>query len=418
MKVVVLGAGVVGVTSAWYLSQEGHEVVVIDRQSDCALETSHANAGQISYGYSSPWAAPGIPFKAMKWMTQTHAPLKITPTPSPEQYSWMMSMLRNCTTERYEVNKGRMLRVANYSRECLAKLRENVDDLNFEGRSKGTLQLFRTDAQVEAAQKDAKVLEAFNTPFQLLSREECIQYEPALAKVKDKITGGMRMPNDETGDCFKFTRALAKKAEEHGVEFHYNTTIANLLVANGEVKGVATDKGEFIADAVVVALGSYSKSLLADVGLAAPIYPVKGYSLTVEIENPDGAPESTVMDETNKVAITRFDNRVRIAGTAELAGYTLALTPKRRETIARVVRDLFPEAGNVDKAEFWTGLRPMTPDGTPIIGKTPINNLYTNTGHGTLGWTMGCGSGKLIADIVSGKQTEIEAHDLGISRYN
>lgn len=416
MEIIILGSGVIGVTSAWYLANKGHQVTVIDRQPRSAEETSFANAGQISYGYSSPWAAPGIPQKALKWLFQEHAPLKIKPSLSPELAIWASQMLMNCSVSRYNKNKQRMLSIANYSRQCLADLRETYQ-LNYQGREKGTLQVFRNQKQLQAIQKDLKLLQESGTHYQMLDIEGCITHEPGLAAVQEKLVGGLLLPGDETGDCFLFCQQLTELAQKAGVSFKFNTQIEQLLYEDNQIIGVQTDQGTFTADQYVVAMGSYSTELLHPLGINIPIYPVKGYSLTAPIKDPDQAPLSTVMDETYKVAITRFSDRIRVAGTAELTGYDYSIPEKRKATIEMVVRDLFPQAGEFDDAEFWTGLRPMTPDGTPIIGKTPFLNLYTNTGHGTLGWTMACGSAKLLADIVSGSPCEIDDTDLNMFRY-
>ena len=416
MKVFVLGGGVIGLTSAWYLAQAGHEVTVIERQLSSAAETSFANAGQISYGYSSPWAAPGIPTKALKWLVQKHAPLKIKPSISPELYLWASKMLANCNQASYQINKSRMLRVANYSRDCLIELRQNYA-INYEGRQQGTLQVFRDHAQIEAVAKDIKLLQESGTRYQELNVDACIQAEPALVNVRDKIVGGLRLPDDETGDCYLFCQQLVTLAKKAGVTFKFGTEITRLNQTDGKINSISSSIGEISADAYVVAMGCYSASLLRPLGLSIPVYPVKGYSLTLPVLNDECAPVSTVMDETYKVAITRFNQRIRVAGTAELSGYNLDLSQQRKETIAMVVNDLFPQGGDMEQAEFWTGLRPMTPDGTPIIGKTPISNLFTNTGHGTLGWTMACGSGKLLADLVSRVKPDIDPKGLDIYRY-
>lgn len=416
MKVLVLGAGVVGLTSAWYLAQAGHQVTVIDRQAYSGEETSFANAGQISYGYSSPWAAPGIPLKAIKWLAQKHSPLVIKPGMSPELYLWTMQMLKNCTEKNYQINKSRMLKVANYSRQCLLELRQK-HSIAYEGRQKGTLQVFRQQSQVDSIEKDLRVLSASKTRFKLLNVEECVEKEPGLAIVKNKIVAGLHLPDDETGDCYQFCQQLTEMAKAAGVEFNFNVQINSLLTDNEKITAVDTSIGRFSADAYVVALGCYSAALLKPLGIRLPVYPVKGYSLTIPMKNAECSPVSTVMDESYKVALTRFDDRIRVAGTAELSGFNLALSSRRQATIAMVAQDLFPQAGDIKKAEFWTGLRPMTPDGTPIIGKTNISNLYTNTGHGTLGWTMACGSGKLLADIVSDNQPDINVDGLNASRY-
>ena len=417
MQVIVLGGGVIGLTSAWYLAQAGHEVTVIDRQLNSGEETSFANAGQISYGYSSPWAAPGVPIKALKWLIQKHAPLKIKPGMSPDLYLWASKMLANCNQTSYQLNKSRMLRVANYSRDCLIELRQH-HAIDYEGRQQGTLQVFRSHAQIDAVAKDIKLLQESGTRYQELDVQACIQAEPALAHVKEKLVGGLRLPDDETGDCYLFCQQLVTLAKQAGISFKFGVEISGLKRTDGKISSVSTSAGELKADAYVVALGSYSAGLLAPLGVSVPVYPVKGYSLTLPITDEKLAPISTVMDETYKVAITRFNQRIRVAGTAELSGYNLDLSEQRKETIAMVVNDLFPGGGDIGKAEFWTGLRPMTPDGTPIIGKTPIPNLFTNTGHGTLGWTMACGSGKLLADRVSGRTPDIDPQGLDIFRYS
>ncbi|KFL51475.1 amino acid dehydrogenase [Burkholderia pyrrocinia] len=415
MRVVILGSGVVGVASAYYLARAGHEVTVIDREAGPALETSFANAGQISPGYAAPWAAPGVPLKAVKWMFEKHAPLAIRLDGTRFQLQWMWQMLRNCTTERYAVNKGRMVRLAEYSRDCLQALRADTG-IQYEGRTGGTLQLFRTQQQLDGAAKDIAVLQEANVPFELLSPDDLKNAEPALAAVSHKLTGGLRLPGDETGDCQLFTTRLAALAESLGVKFRYNTPIDALAIAGGKIAGVQCGSEMVRADAYVVALGSYSTSFISNL-VKIPVYPLKGYSITAPIVNEAAAPVSTVLDETYKIAITRFDQRIRVGGMAEIVGFDKNLRAARRETLEMCVNDLFPGGGDTSKATFWTGLRPMTPDGTPIVGRTPVSNLFLNTGHGTLGWTMSCGSGQLLADLISGKKPAIQADDLSVHRY-
>ncbi|MBR8141001.1 D-amino acid dehydrogenase [Burkholderia sp. AU19243] len=415
MRVVILGSGVVGVASAYYLARAGHEVTVIDREAGPALETSFANAGQISPGYAAPWAAPGVPLKAVKWMFEKHAPLAIRLDGTRFQLQWMWQMLRNCTAERYAVNKGRMVRLAEYSRDCLQALRADTG-IQYEGRTGGTLQLFRTQQQLDGAAKDIAVLQEANVPFELLSPAELKNAEPALAAVSHKLTGGLRLPGDETGDCQLFTTRLAALAESLGVKFRYNTPIDALAIAGGKIAGVQCGSETVRADAYVVALGSYSTNFIANL-MKIPVYPLKGYSITAPIVNEAAAPVSTVLDETYKIAITRFDQRIRVGGMAEIVGFDKNLRAARRETLEMCVNDLFPGGGDTSKATFWTGLRPMTPDGTPIVGRTPVSNLFLNTGHGTLGWTMSCGSGQLLADLISGKKPAIQADDLSVHRY-
>jgi D-amino-acid dehydrogenase len=424
MHVIVLGSGVIGTTTAWYLAQRGARVTVIDRQPGAALETSYANAGQVSPGYSTPWAAPGIPLKALKWLFQRHSPLAVRADGSLFQLRWMAQMLANCSSARYAVNKERMMRLSEYSRDCLRTLRADTG-IRYDERSRGTLQLFRTQAQFDAAARDIAVLDECGVPYELLNRDQLARAEPALARSSAKLAGGLRLPNDETGDCHLFTTRLAEMARAAGVEFRYGVDVREILTGGGGVIGVRVDVrgGEGVrsevlaADRYVLAFGSYSRQMAAGLGLDLPVYPVKGYSLTVPLVDADAAPVSTVLDETYKVAVTRFDDRIRVGGMAELGGFDLRLNPRRRETLELVVGDLFPGSGDLARAEFWTGLRPMTPDSTPIVGATPYPELYINTGHGTLGWTMSCGAGALMADLVTGRQPAIRHQDLGLGRY-
>ena len=416
MKVLVLGSGVIGVSCAYQLARAGHEVTVVDRQPAAALETSYANAGEVSPGYSSPWAAPGVPVKAIKWLLMRHRPLVIRPGIDPSLLRWGVAMLRNCTQARYELNKGRMVRLAEYSRDCLKRLRAETG-IRYDERMQGTLQLFRRQAQLDGAAADIAVLRRYGVAFELLDRDGCIRREPALAGVREKFAGGLLLPGDETGDCFKFTQSLAALAAKRGVKFRYGTPIRRLLLAGGQIDGVDTEAGTLQADAYLVALGSYSPLLLGGVGIRIPVYPVKGYSLTVPITDATGAPESTVMDETHKVAVTRRGDRIRVGGTAELGGYSLKLHDARRRTLEHVLADLFPRGGDLARAEFWCGLRPMTPDGTPVVGATRLPKLFLATGHGTLGWTMAAGTGRVMADVISGRAPEIDMNGLTVERY-
>lgn len=416
MRVLVLGSGVIGVASAYYLAQQGAEVTVLDRQTGPAEETSFGNAGQISPGYSTPWAAPGIPFKAVKWMFQHHAPLAINLDGSMWQLNWMAQMLKNCNPASYAINKERMTRVAEYSRDCLRELR-NKTGISYEHRSKGTLQVFRNEAQLDMVQRDIAVLQECDVPHELLLGADLAKVEPALAHAQDKLVGGLHLPNDETGDCYLFTNALANVAKELGVQFKFNQNVEHLLTEGNEIKGVVVNGQVFTADKYVLAFGSYSRDFLKPLHLDLPVYPVKGYSLTIPIVDADFAPQSTVLDETYKIAITRFDQRIRVGGMAELSGFNHNLKDNRRATLEMVTQELFP-GGNLAEASFWTGLRPMTPDSTPIIGKTRFKNLFLNTGHGTLGWTMACGSGKLISDLVLARDPEISTEGLSLARYH
>jgi D-amino-acid dehydrogenase len=416
MKVLVLGAGVIGVTTAYYLSKIGCEVTVLDRQPGPGLETSFANAGQISPGYASPWAGPGVPVKAVRWMLDRYGPLVVRPQLDPAMWRWLMLMLRNCTAARYAVNKARMVGVAEYSRDCLRTLRAETG-LAYDGRSRGTLQLFRKQSQLDSIGGDIEVLRQYDVPFEVLDRDGCVLAEPGLAAVRGSFVGGLRLPDDETGDCHLFTQRLESIAAGAGVRFVYDTTIEAIETAQGRVARVMSNKGPFAAHAYVVALGSFSPLLLRPLKIGIPVYPVKGYSITVPIVDESAAPESTVMDETYKVAITRLGDRIRVGGTAEVGDYTVRLNPRRRAVLRHSLTGLFPKAGDLSRSTFWSGLRPMTPDGPPIIGPARFDNLYLNTGHGTLGWTMACGAGRIIADQVAGRKPEIPAGELALTRY-
>ncbi|MDY4282584.1 D-amino acid dehydrogenase [Xanthomonas sp. LF06-19] len=417
MRVLVLGSGVIGTATAWYLARSGCEVTVVDRQPAAGLETSYANAGQVSPGYASPWAAPGVPLKALKWLFQRHAPLAITPTADLQQYLWLAQMLRNCTAERYAINKARMVRLSEYSRDCLDQLRAETG-IAYEGRQLGTTQLFRTQQQLDGAAKDIEVLREYGVPYELLDRAGIARVEPALASAPATLVGALRLPNDQTGDCRLFTQRLAAMAAAAGVQFRQGETIEALQADGDCIDGVRIGGRVERADRYVVALGSYSPGLLAPLGIRLPVYPLKGYSLTLPIRDAALAPTSTILDESYKVAITRFDDRIRVGGMAELAGFDLSRPARRRATLEKVVNDLYPRGGDLVAAEFWTGLRPATPDGTPVVGATGYRNLFLNTGHGTLGWTMACGSGRYLADLMVSRQPQISGEGLDIFRYS
>ena len=415
MRILILGSGVIGVTTAYYLTRAGHQVTVIDRASGPAQDASFANSGQISPGCASPWAAPGMPLKAMKWMLQKHAPFSIAPDGTMFQLRWLWHMLRNCSPSRYAINRDRMVRLAEYSRACLQGLRSDTG-IEYESRQLGTMQVFRTQRQMDNVVKDIKILQENGVPFELLTPDQLAGAEPALAAVKHKLTGCLRLPNDETGDCQLFTERLAGMTERLGAQFHYDARVEHLIRRSDRIAGVLCNGDLQTADKYVVALGSYSTGLLSGI-VDIPVYPMKGYSITVPIRDAAAAPQSAILDETYKIGLTRFDNRIRAGGMAELAGFNKILNPKRRETMEMVVNDLFPGAGDTATASFWTGLRPMTPDGTPIVGSTRLHNLYINTGHGTLGWTMSCGSARLLSDLICGVRTDIDADDLSVERY-
>ncbi|MBI3546864.1 MAG: D-amino acid dehydrogenase [Gammaproteobacteria bacterium] len=416
MKILVLGGGVIGVTSAYYLQQAGHEVTLLDRQTDVGLETSYANGGQLSWGAGHPWAAPEIPWKALKWMFSAHSPLVLRPRWDPSLWLWLLKLLRNCTAARYAMNKERMLRLARYSHECLGALRQ-ATGIHYQEHTHGILELFRDHDEMDKAARDAMLFKRWGVPCEILDRAACVAQEPALTTAQDKIVGGVHFAADETGDCNQFTRALATLAASQGVQFKFSTRIERLLASDQRLTGVLTDKGEVSADAYVLACGSYSPLLLRPLGINLPVYPVKGYSVSLPLSGA-AALLGSVTDSSYKVVVTRLGDTLRGAGTAELAGYDLTLTPARCATITHVINDLFPGAADIGQAQYWCGLRPMTPDNPPILGTTPYQNLFLNTGHGTLGWTMACGSGKTIADIISGREPEINLYGLTLARFS
>ena len=418
MKVVVLGAGIIGTTSAYFLAKQGHEVTVIDRQDSVSMETSHANAGCLSYGFTSPWASPGLPFSVLKWVLTGRSPLIINPNMSVETVKFLYRMFKNCNSRSYEINKSRMLRVANYSQKALLEI-ETDFDLYYEQKKQGSLQLFWDLKEIEKTQKDIAILDKFNINSQLLSAEECVKIEPGLRYVKNKLAGGIQFMDDFTGNCYLFSTEVYKKCVEMGVNFEFNTEIKSLQISNDKIASVSTDSGEIKADCYSVSLGSYSTKILSKIGIEIPIYPVKGYSITLPVLSNEDAPQSTIMDEKNKIAITRLGDRIRVAGMAHLTDFDKNLRTKSLDSLMSGLDLLFPKSYESSKeTNFWTGFRPSTPDGTPIIGPTPFNNLFLNTGHGTLGWTMSAGSGKLLANLVSGIDPEISTEGIDMSRYS
>ena len=418
MKVVVLGAGIIGTTSAYFLAKQGHKVTVIDRQDSVSMETSHANAGCLSYGFTSPWASPGLPFSVLKWVLTGRSPLIINPNMSVETIKFLYRMFKNCNSRSYEINKSRMLRVANYSQKALLEI-ESDFDLYYEQKKQGSLQLFWDSKEIEKTQKDIAILDKFNINSQLLSAEECVKIEPGLQYVKNKLAGGIQFMDDFTGNCYLFSTEVYKKCVEMGVNFEFNTEIKSLQISNDKIASVLMDRGEIKADCYSVSLGSYSTKILSKIGIEIPIYPVKGYSITLPVLSNEDAPQSTIMDEKNKIAITRLGDRIRVAGMAHLTDFDKNLRTKSLDSLMSGLDLLFPKSYESSKeTNFWTGFRPSTPDGTPIIGPTPFNNLFLNTGHGTLGWTMSAGSGKLLANLVSGIDPEISTEGIDMSRYS
>ena len=418
MKVVVLGAGIIGTSSAYFLAKQGHDVTVIDRQDGVSMETSHANAGSLSYGFSSPWAAPGLPLNILKWVLTGRSPLIINPNMSINTIKFLYRMYKNCNIQNYEVNKSRMLRIANYSQKALLEI-ESDFDIHYEQRKQGSLQLFWDTKDINKAKRDITILEKFNIQYEHLDSAACVKTEPGLKYVKNQLAGGIHFKDDFTGNCYLFSTEIYKKCVELGVNFEFNTEIKSMQIDNNEISSVVTSKGEFKADSYSVSLGSYSAKILSQIGIETPIYPVKGYSITLPVLSDEDAPQSTIMDEKNKIAITRLGDKIRVAGMAHLTDFNTNLRKKSLESLISGLNQIFPKSYKPSEhVNFWTGFRPSTPDGTPIIGPTPYKNLFLNTGHGTLGWTMSAGSGKLLANLVSGANPDISTEGIDMSRYS
>ena len=407
MRVIVLGAGVVGTASAWYLVRAGHEVTVIERQGTAGLETSFANGGQISASHAEPWAHPGVPAQLLQWLGREDAPLVFRPRAEWSQWAWGARFLFECLPFRNRENTRQLLALALYSRRLLRELRRDTG-LEYDHLARGILAFHTDDQAYQRAAGQAERMRRHGCAAEAKTAEECIAIEPAMRHAADRIVGGIYTPDDESGDACKFTQRLAQRAAEQGVRFEYGRTIKRIGVEGGRVRGVvladATGRDDPVAaDAYVVALGSYSPLVLAPLGISIPVYPLKGYSITVPLDAGDEAPTVSLTDVAHKLVFSRLGDRLRVAGTAEMDGYNTEVNAVRCEAIARRAFDLFPGAGHPARAEFWTGLRPATPSNVPCVGRTRYPNLFLNTGHGTLGWTLACGSGQAIADIVGGR---------------
>ncbi len=408
MKVLVLGAGVVGVASAWYLAEAGHEVRVVDRQPKPGMETSFANGGQISAGHAEPWAKPSVLPKILQWLGREDAPFLFRPRADWAQWEWGLRFLRECIPGRFERNCRALAGLAAYSRDCLRALR-GATGIAYDHLERGILH-FATEARdFEELARSAEAVRALGVDRQVKSAAECLALEPALRDSEDPIVGGVYTPRDESGDARCFTEALAQLAAARGVAFRFDMPVQALESAGGAITGVRAGKELLSADAYVVCLGSYSPLMLRPLGIRVPVYPLKGYSVTLPLGPAEAAlaPAVSLTDEAHKIVVSRLGNRLRAAGTAELTGYDTELNSVRCAAISRRIRSLFPALGAITEVENWTGLRPATPDNVPIIGGTALRRLYLNTGHGTLGWTLACGSGKALADIVSGRRPEV-----------
>lgn len=416
MHVVVMGAGVIGTTAAWYLLQNGHQVTVIDRQHASAQETSFANGGQISACHATPWANAGTPKQILKWLGREEAPLLVRMRFDPQLFAWGLRFLRNCTDGRARINLEKALRVATYSRDCLRALRCELD-LDYDHSERGILHICRDAYEMNAVDRATAQMRDLGLNRKTVSPDECYEIEPALRQSNAPIVGGSFTPDDESGDARKFTERLTEHCIAQGATFRFNTQIRRLIHDEGRITSVQTDQGNITADAFLVCLGSYSPLLLKPLGLNAPIYPCKGYSISIDTTGYHGAPQTALIDDSVKMVYSRLGKQLRVAGTAELDGYNLRMSPKRNQLIVDKALELFPNCGDPSTISFWSGLRPVTPDSAPILGGTKYDNLYLNTGHGTLGWTMSCGSAKAIADVISNRTPDIPLTGLGIERF-
>ncbi|AKV95276.1 MULTISPECIES: D-amino acid dehydrogenase [Marinobacter] len=411
MHILVLGAGVVGTTTAWYLQKQGHQVTVVDRQNQAGLETSYANGGQISVSHAEPWANPSAPLKVMKWLFQPDAPLLFRPRLDPAQWRWALSFLGQCTSARAAHNIRQMVNLGTYSRSQLQALR-NEAGIEYNHLEKGILHFYTNPAEFDGAMEPTRIMQDLGCDRQIIDADRAVELEPALKPIRNRIAGATYTSEDESGDARMFTQNLAKRCAEAGVEFRYGTEILGFERAGERVLGIQTLRDghheTLRADAYVLSMGSFSAALASQLGIFLNIYPAKGYSITVPVKNEEAAFNVSLTDDEYKLVYSRLGDRMRVAGTAELNGYSRKLNYTRCRAIVRRTAEVMPEAGYWDQAEFWTGLRPATPSNVPYIGKSHFANLYLNTGHGTLGWTHSCGSAAALADIIDGRKPEVD----------
>jgi D-amino-acid dehydrogenase len=407
MRIAVLGSGVVGVTAAWYLAADGHEVTLVDRQPGPALETSFANGGQISASYAEPWANPEAPRKIFEWLGRDDAPLLFRLRADWRQWWWGLNFLYECLPSRTRRNTIACLNLALYSRDCLKALRA-ATGIRYDHLERGILQIYADAKEFARGVRAADLMRQYGCDREVRTADECVAIEPALAQCRERLAGGIYTASDESGDAHRFTVELAKLAAARGVRLRFGVAIDSLVAEGDAIRCVRAFDAEkrredLVADGYVLALGSYSPLLLAPLGVACNVYPAKGYSATIAVAGHCGAPTVSLTDLAWKIVMTRLGDRLRVAGTAELAGWNTDLNRARCEALARRVFDLFPDAGEREDIRFWAGLRPATPGNVPLIGRTRYRNLWLDTGHGTLGWTMACGSGKALSDIVAGR---------------
>jgi D-amino-acid dehydrogenase len=409
MRVVVLGAGVIGVTGAWYLARAGHEVTLVDRRAEAGMETSFANGGQVAAGHAEPWASPSVLPKVLRWLGREDAPLLFRPRADLQQWLWALRFAMECLPGRFERNTRQLAGLARYSRECLAELRGETG-IEYDRVARGILHFCTEQAEFEALASHAAKMRGLGVVREVKSAAQCHDLEPALRESRAWVVGGVYSPQDESGDAHAFTTRLARLAEQRGVRFRRATAVDSLETAAGRVSAARAGSERLAADAFVVSLGSYSARLLAPLGISIPVYPLKGYSVTLPLppEVAARAPTLSLTDEAHKLVISRLGTRLRCAGTAELTGFDTSISESRCAAIVKRLRDLFPALADAGATELWAGLRPATPSNVPVIGRTRFANLYLNTGHGTLGWTLAAGSGRALADLVGGRRPEVD----------
>jgi D-amino-acid dehydrogenase len=417
MKAVVMGAGVAGVANAYYLAKEGFQVTVIDRQAGPAMETSFANAGMIAPGHSFTWNSPSAPMKLLRSLFGAKTSLRLKLSADPRFYAWGLQFLRNCTAARAREKTLVKLSLCLYSQQATRQVAAEAA-IEYDRLGNGILYLYRDKANLEGGVAHMHMMREQGLKIDVLDPEGCARVEPALAPVKHRIAGAIHCPDDESGDCAKFTAGLAEACRRLGVAFRYGTTVQGIDVTGDAATGVLTDKGRIEGDVYVLSLGSYSPLVAKNLGINLPVYPVKGYSLTLPIDGHNGAPSVPTVDEENLVAVTRLGDRMRMTATAEFSGYDNSNRPSDFDHMIAAARDLYPDSCDFSKPQYWSCLRPMTPDGPPIVGRGRQKNLYLNTGHGHMGWTMACGTGRIATDIIVGRKPEIDASGMGPERFN
>jgi D-amino-acid dehydrogenase len=416
MKIAVLGAGLTGITTAYFLAKAGHKVIIIDRQDGTAKECSYSNASQLSYCNAQPWSNRGAVIKGLKWLGRNDAPLRFRFLPDYNFWKWIIKFLSNCTPEKEAENTKHILNFCLYSREILHRYEPDFD-FNFDYKKTGKIFVFETQESLESYRKQCQLQEKLGAPYEILDFEELLQHEPNLKHMKDVIIGAIRDPIDETADAYKFCLGLENKLKEMGAEFHYNTTITDFNTSGNKITSIITDKETIIADKYVFSLGAYSPKLSAKLGIKLPIFPIKGYSITLDVEDENCAPVSSITYQSERTVFSRIGQRVRVSGTAEFAGWNHDLTPHRIEMLKKLTKKVFPTLGNLEQASEWACLRPSTPDCRPIVCNSKFENLVLNTGHGSLGWTMCYATGKIASDLVEGKKTEIDINPYSLNRF-